>query len=62
MTIPDVDVFLEIGRPDGITLFDLVTIQERMQDILGTKVDVMTRGGIHPRRRARIEADAIQVF
>jgi hypothetical protein len=58
----DVDVFFDLDRPQGFTLFNLVAIQERMQDILGAKVDVMTRGGIHPRRRERIEASAIRVF
>jgi hypothetical protein len=58
----DVDVFLDLERPQGFTLFDLVAIQERMQDILGAKVDVMTRNGIHPRRRGRIEASAVRVF
>ncbi len=33
-----------------------------MQEILGAKVDLMTRKGIHPRRRPRIEAAAVQVF
>jgi predicted nucleotidyltransferase len=58
----DVDVFFDLSQPQGFTLFDLVAIQERMQDILGTKVDVMTRNGIHPRRRGRIEASAVRVF
>lgn len=58
----DVDVFFDLKRPRGFTLFDLVALQERMQDILGAKVDLMTRKGIHPRRRDRIEADAVQIF
>jgi predicted nucleotidyltransferase len=58
----DVDVFFDLERPHGFTLFDLVAVQERMQDILGTRVDVMTRNGIHPRRRERIEASAVRVF
>jgi predicted nucleotidyltransferase len=58
----DVDVFFDLDRPQGFTLFDLVAVQERMQDILGAKVDVMTRKGIHPRRRERIEATAVRVF
>jgi predicted nucleotidyltransferase len=60
--ISDVDVFLDIDRPQGFTLFSLAGIQQRMQDILGTRVDLMTRQGIHPRRRPRIEADALRVF
>ena len=30
--------------------------------ILGAKIDLMTRQGIHPRRRPRIEASAVRVF
>ncbi|HEX3522939.1 MAG TPA: nucleotidyltransferase family protein [Stellaceae bacterium] len=58
----DVDVFLDLDRVQGFTLFDLVALQERMQEILGAKVDLMTRQGIHPRRRPRIEAGAVRVF
>ncbi|MBI5164136.1 MAG: nucleotidyltransferase family protein [Magnetospirillum sp.] len=58
----DVDVFFDPNRLHGFTLFDLVAVQERMQDILGTPVDVMTRNGLHPRRRSRIEASAVRVF
>jgi uncharacterized protein len=58
----DVDVFLDLARPQGFTLFDLVALQEGMQEILGAKVDLMTRNGIHPRRRPRIEAAAVRVF
>ncbi len=58
----DIDVFFDLARPQGFTLFDLVALQERMQEILGAKVDLMTRNGIHPRRRPRIEAAAVRVF
>ncbi|TWB21285.1 hypothetical protein FBZ89_105156 [Nitrospirillum amazonense] len=58
----DVDVFFDLDRPQGFTLFSLAAVQERLQDILCTKVDVMTRDAIHPRRRGRIEADAVRVF
>jgi predicted nucleotidyltransferase len=57
----DVDLFFDLERPRGFTLFDFVALQQRMQDILGTNVDLMTRQGIHPRRR-RIEAAAVRVF
>jgi uncharacterized protein len=58
----DIDVFFDLSRSHGFTLFDLVALQQRMQEILGAKVDLMTRSGIHPRRRPRIEADAVRVF
>ena len=40
----------------------VAALRERLENILGSRVDLMTRGGIHPRRRPRIEAQAIQVF
>lgn len=58
----DVDVFIDLVRPQGFTLFDLAGLQTRLQTILGTHVDLMTRQGIHPRRKQRIEADAVRVF
>ena len=58
----DVDVFFDLDHPTGFTLFSLVDVQERMQHILGTPVDLMTRQGIHPRRRPKIEANAVKVF
>ncbi|HET8997422.1 MAG TPA: nucleotidyltransferase family protein [Acetobacteraceae bacterium] len=58
----DVDVFVDLARPQGFTLFDLLGVQVRLQAILGTRVDLMTRQGIHPRRGKRIEADAVRVF
>jgi hypothetical protein len=58
----DIDVFFDLERPQGFTLFDLVALQERMQEILGAKVDLMTRQGMHPRRRPQIEAASVRVF
>ena len=58
----DIDVFFDLEHPRGFTLFDLVALQQRMQEILGARVDLMTRRGIHPRRRPRIEAAALRVF
>jgi hypothetical protein len=58
----DVDVFVDLTGQRRFTVFDLVALQERMQDILGASVDLMTRNGIHPRRRGRIEASAVRVF
>ena len=58
----DIDLFFDLQRPRGFTLFDLVGLQERMQEVLGAKVDLMTRKGIHPRRHAQIEGAAFRVF
>jgi hypothetical protein len=58
----DVDVFFDLDHPRGFTLFNLVEVQERMQDILGARVDLMTRQDIHPRGRPRIKAAAARIF
>ena len=58
----DIDVFFDLEGAQGFNLFDLVGLQQRMEGILGAKVDLMTRKGIHPRRRSRIEASAVRVF
>lgn len=58
----DVDLFFDLSKTQGFTLFDLVGLQQRIEEILGTKVDLMTRHGIHPRRRQRIEGSAVRVF
>ena len=57
----DVDLFYEYGSPK-FSLFDLMRVQDRLSDILGTKVDAMTRDSVHRRIRGRVEAEAIQVF
>jgi uncharacterized protein len=58
----DIDMFFDLARPQGFTLFDLAALRERIEEILGAKIDLMTRNAIHPRRRPRIEADAVQLF
>ncbi len=59
----DVDLFFEIGADKPrFDLFDLSGVRLRLIEIMKREVDLMTRGGIHHRRRERIEASAIQVF
>jgi len=58
----DIDLFFERPADRPFTLFDLAGLRERLEILLKAKVDLMTRQAIHPRRRARIEADAVRVF
>jgi uncharacterized protein len=57
----DVDLFFDTDNP-RFNLIELVDVQERMSDILGTETDVMTRASLHPMLRQRIEAEAVRVF
>jgi uncharacterized protein len=57
----DVDLFYEYDDPT-FNLLDVVRVQERLSEMLGTKVHAMTRDSVHRRIRKRVEAEAIQVF
>lgn len=57
----DVDLFFDTDNP-RFSLIELVDVQERVNDILGTGSDVMTRASLHPMLRPRIEAEALRVF
>jgi predicted nucleotidyltransferase len=59
----DVDLFFDQANPDGFDLFDLVDVGERIGDALGgIRVDLATRGSLHPVLRPAIESGAIRVF
>lgn len=57
----DVDLFFDLDRED-FGLFDLMGVKELAVEILGTKVDMIPRDGLHRMLRQRIEASAVQVF
>ena len=57
----DVDLFFDTDNP-RFSLIELVNVQDRVSDILGTEADVMTRASLHPMLRPRIEAEALRVF
>jgi len=57
----DVDLFFDTDNP-RFSLIELVDVQDRVSDILGTGTDVMTRASLHPMLRDRIEAEALRVF
>jgi predicted nucleotidyltransferase len=60
-TESDVDLFFDTDNP-RFSLIELVDVQERVSNILGTESDVMTRASLHPMLRPRIEAEALRVF
>jgi hypothetical protein len=57
----DVDLFFDYER-GKFGLFELMDVQERAADILGSQADVMTRDSLRPRLRKRIEESAVYVF
>jgi predicted nucleotidyltransferase len=59
---PDSDVDLFIDYADGFSLLDLVAVKEEVDRLLGARVDLTTRVGLHPRLRDDILREAERVF
>ncbi|WP_119421008.1 nucleotidyltransferase family protein [Desertibaculum subflavum] len=57
----DVDLYFE-HQKGAIGLFDLMDLQERIREILGRPVDLLTKDSLHPMLRPGIEASALRVF
>jgi predicted nucleotidyltransferase len=57
----DVDLFFDYEK-EKFGLLELIEVKERLSDLLGRKVDVMTRDSLHKSLRLRIEAEAVSVF
>ena len=55
----DVDLIIEVEPPMG--LLGLLRIQHHLEELLGTKVDLVTREGLHPALRQRILSEARNV-
>ena len=54
----DVDLLVEFDRPVGY--FHLFEVQDRLEAILGCKVDLVTKGGLRPELRQNILAEAVR--
>jgi predicted nucleotidyltransferase len=54
----DVDVLVEFDRPVGSFCF--IGVKQRLEEILGLGVDLVSRGSIKPQLRERILAEAIR--
>jgi predicted nucleotidyltransferase len=59
---PDSDVDLFIDYAERFSLLDLVALQDELDPVLGTRADLTTRGGLHPRLCDDILREAEQVF
>jgi uncharacterized protein len=58
----DLDVFVDFDPDQKFSLFDLVGIQQLIEDAVGLEVHVTTRDALHPALRDTIEREAIRVF
>ena len=59
----DVDLLAEIDHSFRFSLIDLVGLQQDLEDLIGRKVEIATAAEeMRQRIRARVEADAIEIF
>ncbi len=57
----DVDMFVEY-EPGSFSYFDLFNLESHVARLLGRDVDLLTRPGLHPYLKDRIERSAVRVF
>jgi predicted nucleotidyltransferase len=55
----DINVLVEIARPSG--LVGLMRIRFFLEDVLSTRVDVVTRGGLDAATAVNVMRDAVRV-
>jgi predicted nucleotidyltransferase len=55
----DIDLLIEFDRPAG--LFHLIRTQNYLEGVCGRSVDLVTPGGLKPRVRKRVLAEAIDL-
>jgi uncharacterized protein len=58
----DIDVLVDVASDAQFSLIDLVTVKDFLEDQLGRRVDVVTRGGLEPAIRDRVLREAQPVF
>src|SRR5580658_7543772 len=58
----DIDVLVDVAPDAQFSLIDLVAVKDFLEDQLGRRVDVVTRGGLEPAIRDRVLREAEAVF
>jgi predicted nucleotidyltransferase len=53
------DLDLLVDMSEGRTLFDLISLSNELEDVLGMEVDVVTERGLSPYLRERILSEAV---
>lgn len=58
----DVDLMCEIDHDSGIDLIAFAGIKRRIEEYVARRTDLVERGTMRPRIRARAEADMVPIF
>ena len=58
----DYDLLVDFWPDSAISLFEFSRIQVDLEDILGTKVDLVPKSGLKPLIRNRVLAEAMPIY
>lgn len=58
----DVDVLVELAANARVSLFDLADLQAELTDLVGVRVDLVTKGGLKPLIRDRVLREARRLY
>lgn len=58
----DIDLLAAFDENQRLSLLDVIHIQNRIANLLGTSVDLMEEGTLKPRVQAAVEHDVIRAF
>lgn len=57
----DIDFFID-QTGEHFSLLELAGVKHILEDAIGGKIDITTRGSLNPKLRQRIEGEAIRIF
>lgn len=60
-TGPDSDIDVLVSFPEAPSFDDYMDLKFHLEDLLGRRVDVVTRGGLRDRVRPYVEKEAVYV-
>lgn len=58
----DVDLLVEFVEGRRVSLFDLLRLQHRLEDLIGRSVDLVPKSGLKPALREQVLRDAVTVY
>ena len=58
----DVDLLVEYVEERRVSLFDLLRLQHRLEDLIGREVDLVPKSGLKPLLREQVLRDAVTVY
>ena len=58
----DIDLLAAFDDARGLSLLDMIGIENRLADLLGRPVDLIEEGTLRPRARQNVSREAVRAF